>query len=153
MSLADVATISAIKIDVTPNGGSTTSRQYVAADVRTIVQWDGETWRTADDKNHINTQSRHLIFLLQGSDIDQVSNTGNKRGPGLLALDLEDEDGYTVELYPDADQSKKFEVIAFEPGRREVMRLKNMARVDEDTLKCITKNSVSRSDVEWFKKY
>lgn len=153
MSLADVNTISAVQIDVTPSGGSTTARGYVAADVRVMVQWTGQTWRTSDEVNHINTKARHLVFLLQGSDIDQVTNTGNKRGPGLIQLDLEDEDGYTVELYPDADQATKFEVIAYDPGQREVLALENMARVDQDTIKCITKSKVSRTDVEYFRKF
>lgn len=151
MSLADVNTISAVQLDVTPSGGATSSYEYVAADVRTLVRWKGQTWTTSDQINHVNTKARHLVFILQGSDIDQVA--GSDRAPSLIALDLEDEDGYTVELYPDADQTKKFEVIAFEPGEREALRLRNMARVDEDTLKCITKNKVSRADVEWFRKF
>jgi hypothetical protein len=153
MSLADVNTISALQVDVTPNGGSVSAREYVAAEVRVLVQWSGQTWRTSDEVNHINTQARHLVFILQGSDIDQVSNTGDTRSPGLLAMDLEDEDGYTVEVYPDADQSKKFEVIAYEPGQRETLRLEDMARVGQDSLQMITKQKVSRADVEWFRKY
>ncbi|WP_441001318.1 hypothetical protein [Fodinibius sp. SL11] len=151
MSLADVNTISSLQIDVTPNGGATSSYEYVAVDIRVLVQWKGQTWTTSDYVNHINTQARHLVFILQGSDIEQVAGGG--RDASLIALDLEDEGGYTVELYPDSDQNKKFEVIAYEPGQREALRLKNMARIDEDSLKCITKQKVSRADVEWFRKY
>ena len=151
MSLANVNTISSLQIDVTPDGGSTSSYDYVAVDVRVLVQWSGQTWQTSDYVNHVNTEARHLIFILQGSDIEQVG--GSDRDPSLIALDLEDEGGYTVEIYPDSDQSKKFEVIAHEPDQREALRLENMARVDEDSLQCITKQKVSRANVEWFRKY
>jgi hypothetical protein len=153
MSLSDVKTIPAVKIDVTPAGGATVGREYIAKNVRVQRLWRGRSWRTADGANKIVTQYRHLVFTLSGSDIDQVSNTGDLRAPTLLQLDLEEPESYTVELYPDASQSKKFTVIAFQPDRLTLAEFEHLARADEDTIQCITQNTVSRADVEWFRKY
>lgn len=153
MSLSDVNTISAVKFDVTPSGGGATGREYIAKNIRVQRLWRGEQWMTADFVRHTNTLSLHLIFTLSGSDIDQVSNLANLKDPITLQGDLEDTDGFTVELYPDADQTKKFTVIAFNPERLTLAEFEHMARTDEDSLQCITKNKVTRTDVEFFKKY
>lgn len=153
MSLSDVATISAVKFDVTPSGGVATSREYIAASVQIQKLWQGQSWMTSDGVRRVNTRFRHLVFTLSGSDIDQVSNTGNLRDPILLQEDLLDEDGYTVELYPDADQTKKFTVIAWDPGGELLTEFDHGSRSDEDIITCITKNKVSRTDVEWFRKF
>lgn len=153
MSLSDVNTIAAVQIDVTPDGGSTVSRQYVAARVQVQKKLkDQDTWMTSDGTWHTNTRFRHLVFTMSGSDIDQVSNTGDKRDPILLAEDLLDESGYTVELYPDSGQSKKFTVIAWEPGGENLASFEHGGRTDEDLIRCITKEKVTRTDIEWFKK-
>lgn len=154
MSLTDVNTIPAIQIDVTPDGGATVGRQYVARSVQVQKLLKGqETWMTADGIWHTNTLYRHLVFTLSGSDIDQISNTANKRDPLLLAEDLLDESGFTVELYPDADQSKKFTVIGWQPGDEIIAAFEYGSRSDEDLIRCITKEKVTRTDIEWFKKY
>lgn len=153
MSLASVNTISAVKFDVTPSGGSATSREYIAARVHVQRLWRGQQWMTSDYTRHVYTEALHLVFTLSGSDIDQTSNTGDLKPPLELQGDLEDTDGFTVELYPDADQAKKFTVIAFNPDQLTALELEHMARVDQDTIRCITQSKVSRSDVEWFKKF
>lgn len=152
MSLSNVNTIDSLTIAVTPSGGVRSEREYVAHNVQVQRLWRGEQWMTGDYRNHIHTTARHLVFTLSGSDIDQVSDTGNYRDPLVIGEDLLDTDGYTVEIYPDSAQSKSFEVIAFNPQRLTVLELTNMARTDEDSIVCITRDKVSRSDVEWFRK-
>src|SRR5699024_4847711 len=118
-----------------------------------IERWQGETWQTSDFRNHINTQARHLIFQISGQEIDQITNKSNKRSITALDQDLKQPDAFTVELYPDKDQSKKFEVISFEPGNRVVAAFENLARSDQQQINCITKNKVTRADVEYFERY
>lgn len=151
MSLSSVNTISAVQIDVTPSGGSTTSREYVARNVRVMKQINGKSRQLADDSIYTKVDSYHLIFEMGGSDIDQIDS--GLRGPRDLQLDLEDPDGFTVELYPDADQTKKFEVVAFDLSDQQLASFVNMARTGSDRLLCKTIEAVTRTDIEWFKKY
>lgn len=154
MSLADVAVIDGIKIDVTPDGGSTVSRSYIASNVQVGIKWEGQQWTYSNGQNNLNTQFQWLVFTISGDWIDQVSNTGNLRAPALIVEDLKDSSGYTVELYPDKDQSKKFEVIAWNPGDGgPLAAFENGARSDSGQIQCITRDKVNRSDIEWFRKY
>lgn len=145
--------ISAVQIDVIPSGGSATSREYVAQNVRVFYQVNGKSRQLADDSVYTKVDSYHLIFVLSGEEIDQVSNSGNLKAPQELQLDLDDPDGFTVELYPDAGQSKKFTVVSHDLSQRALADYKNLARNSTERIICKTKEAVTRTDIEWFNRY
>lgn len=154
MSLSDVAVIDGVKIDVTPSGGATTSRSYIASNVQVSIKWDGQQWTYSNNQNNIVTQAQWLVFTIAGDWIDQIGNTGNLRAPALINEDLKDPSGYTVELYPDKDQAQKFEVIAYNPNQGSPLAaFENGTRSDPDQIRCITREKVTRTNIEWFRKY
>ena len=150
LSLENINTIDSIKIDVTPSGGALSSYEYVARNVRVLLRKRGKSRTLADKSNFFRVDAYHLLFILDGSDIDQLS--GSQRDSRLIQLDLEDPEGFTVELYPDSAQAKKFEVVGANLSDQDLLSLTNMVRGDEDSIECITKNAVTRTDIEFFRK-
>lgn len=154
MGLENIKILKGVKIDITPDGGATTSRSYIAERVRAELVRQGQGWRTGDGRNHINIRHQHIRFTLEGELIDQISNTGDLVDPVGINQDLQDPSGYTVEVYPDKDQAKKFTVIAEDVSSDQLIaEFTNLARSNTETIRCITLDTVSRADVLWFKRY
>lgn len=154
MSLSGVKILKGVKIDITPSGGGTTSRSYVAETVRAELVRKGQAWRTADGREHRNIRHQHIRFTIEGELLDQITNTADTRDPVEVNQDLQDAAGYTVELYPDKDQAKKFTVIANDVSSDQLLaEFTDLARSNIEQIICITESAVSRADVTWFKRY
>lgn len=148
MSLVDQKILRGVKISVDGTG-----RDYIARTVKATLLWKGQTWRTGNARNHINTLWHHIYFEISSEDIEQISNTANTRDAREINLDLKDTTNHTVLIYPDKDQAKNFTVVAYQPQEEQVLMSYNRgARDDEDRIMAITRDDVSDADIEWFKK-
>lgn len=150
LSLENINTVDSIKIDVTPSGSAVSSHEYVARNVRVFLQKTGKVRTLADNSNFFRIDAYHLVFVLDGSDVDQLS--GTTKDSRSIQLDLEDPEGFTVELYPDSSQSKKFTVVGSDLSDQNLFAMTNMVRTDEDSIQCTTKSPVNRTDIEFFVK-
>lgn len=153
MSLVDIKYIDSIKIDITPDGQSVLTREYIAENVEVSLTRSGKEWRTEDGRNHVNIDFQYLIFRISGELIDQITDLSTI-SPTEINQDLGDTAGYKVELYPDGNQAQKFEVILYNINRQEVLAaFTNLTRSETEEIICITRDPVSRANIEWFRRY
>lgn len=121
---------------------SSTNYEYRAESVEVERVWLGKRRELADRSNRVFTDGYHLKFTVRGDQLE-----GSTKDPRELQLDLEDETE-TVDI---KINGQTYTVVSTMESSV-LYSTRFGARSDEDIIECITKNKVTRTDLENFTK-
>ncbi|MEQ9091781.1 MAG: hypothetical protein RIE52_11865 [Balneola sp.] len=145
MSLSGVTTISKVKFVV-----AAASKEYFVDKVVLRKSTVGEVRRLGDGTNSFRKRFQYLIGTISAQDVEQDS--GTSLGFRALQLDIEDS-SVTVAFYPDASQSENYNIVPVSFRDQSWYETEYDARVDGDSLTFITEDSLTDTQLEWYKKY
>ena len=104
----------------------------------------------ADRSYRTKIAGYHLSILVFADDVVQDSGTTED----FIALQAEIEDSTTsVYFYPDASQSENYEIVNINLKDRTVLETDFGTRIDSDVIQCNTKSMITKTNLEWFKKF
>jgi hypothetical protein len=111
---------------------------------------EGRIIQLADRSYRSKIAGYHLSIVVFAENVIQDSGTTED----FIALQAEIEDtSTTVTFYPDASQSENYEVININLKERTLLETDFGARIDSDVIRCNTKSMVTKTNIEWFKKF
>ena len=145
MSLLNIKTIDKVKFKVTA-----AEKEYYVDKVIVKAKPEGKVYKMADRSYVTKTAGYHLSILVFAEDVVQDSGTTED----FIALKAEIEDsGTSVYFYPDASQSENYEIVNIKLKERTVLETDFGTRVDSDVIQCNTKSIITKTNLEWFKKF
>ncbi|MCP9289985.1 hypothetical protein [Gracilimonas sediminicola] len=145
MGLSGVTQIEKVKFTV---GGS--AREYYVDKVQLKAIPQGYSRQLGDYSYKTAIAGYHLQGVIQAQDAEQTSGTDEDFKS--LQLEIED-DSTTVAFYPDASQSENYNVVNIDLGGKVWYETEYDARVDADVITFVTQDLLTKSDLEWYKKY
>lgn len=145
MSLSGVTTISKVKFKVTA-----AEKEYYVDKVTVRAVPEGVSYKMADRSYVTKISGYHLEILVEADDVIQDSGTTED----FIALQAEIEDSSTsVYFYPDASQSENYEVVNINFNPRIVLETDFDTRINGDVIVCNTKDLITKTNLEWYKKF
>jgi len=122
--------------------------EYLVKDVRVNFEWLGKRPRLADRRNLEFTDGYHLEFEIDSEEFEETTTTG--KDIRTLQRDVEDENT-KVEIQVMSTSDSWFEVNG-NVGQALLFQTEYGTRRDPDIIRCITKNKLSKSEMNEFEK-
>ena len=145
MSLSGYKSIEKVKFVV-----GSAAKEYYVDKVLIKAKPEGRIIQLADRSYRSKVAGYHLSIVVFAEDVVQDSGTTED----FIALQAEIEDtSTTVTFYPDASQSENYEVLNINLKERTLLETDFGARIDSDVIRCNTKSMVTKTNIEWYKKF
>ena len=145
MSLSGIHTIEKVKFVA-----GSAAKEYYVDKVLIKAKPEGKIIQLADRSYRSKIAGYHISIVIFAEDVVQDSGTADD----FISLQAEIEDTSTsVFFYPDASQSENYEVININLRERTLLDTDFGARIDSDSIRCNTKSMVTKTNIEWYKKF